>query len=242
MHLVVTRPAEDADALAETLRRHGAEVTIEPMMTIEPIDGAVIDLEAVQALLFTSSNGIRVFAKNCQERALPVFTTGPTSALRAVELGFILVEAALGDVKSLGALVGKRLTPSGGALFHGAGLSRAGDLKGMLEKAGFEVRRQALYEAQAADAISGGLAADMNDAGVSGILFYSPRTVRIFRSLVEGSSLIDACHDIDAYCLSRNVAAAAAETGFLKTLIARAPDEKAMLELLGFDDLDQRPE
>lgn len=235
MHVVVTRPAQDARPLAEKLRRRGVHVTIEPMMKIEPSGRGDIDLEGVQALLFTSSNGIRAFAEQSRERALPVFTTGPTSAERAAELGFANVEAAAGNVESLAALVAKQLTPSSGTLFHGAGADRAGDLDGALSAHGFEVRREVLYEAKPVAEISRGLAADMNDAGVTGILFYSPRTVRIFQSLVAGSSLMDACHDIDAYCLSRNVAEAAAEIGFLKVLTAQEPSERAMLSLIGID-------
>lgn len=233
MHVVVTRPRHDAEELAERLRAGGVHVTVEPMMTIVPRADVTIGLEGVQALLFTSSNGIRAFAELSAERSLPIFTTGAASAARARELGFLAVQAADGNVESLAELVAKTLEPKAGSLFHAAGADRAGDLQALLSAKGFQVVREVIYEAEAATEISTPLANDMHDAGVSGIVFYSPRTVRIFLSLVEGSSLMDACHDIDAYCLSGNVAEAAAPLGFLKILVAEEPSEESMLALLG---------
>ena len=101
MRLLVTRPAEDAAPLAALLEEKGHEVTLEPLLTIEPVDNAVLDFEGVQALLITSANGVRAFAERNAERDLPVLAVGDASASVARELGFTNVESATGDVAAL---------------------------------------------------------------------------------------------------------------------------------------------
>ena len=118
---LITRPEEDAAGLAELLTRRGINVVSEPLLTIAPVKDAGVDLNDVQALLFTSANGVRAFAALCPERELLVMTVGDSSARAARALGFSNVASAGGDVTSLAALVQERLNPIKGALFHAAG-------------------------------------------------------------------------------------------------------------------------
>ena len=119
--VLITRPEDDALPLAETLRARDLRVLIEPMLRIKPLRDLKIDIEGVQALLFTSSNGVRAFAALNRNRDLPVFTTGDASARVARSLGYKNVEGADGDVAGLVRLVRQRLKPEDGALFHAAG-------------------------------------------------------------------------------------------------------------------------
>ncbi len=60
---LVTRPAEDSAALADALRARGIEPLVDPMLRIEPVEDAHLPLDGVQAVLFTSANGVRAFAQ-----------------------------------------------------------------------------------------------------------------------------------------------------------------------------------
>ncbi len=51
MHVLITRPKEDAVLLAETLRQAGIESTMEPLLDIVYSDVSLPDLTAVQGLL-----------------------------------------------------------------------------------------------------------------------------------------------------------------------------------------------
>ena len=57
MRLLITRPREDAEPLAEILRRRGIEVILEPLLEVTYDDGPGVDLDGVQALLVTSAAG-----------------------------------------------------------------------------------------------------------------------------------------------------------------------------------------
>ena len=62
MRALITRPREDARALAKLLGGLGIECVIEPLLTIEPVKDPGIDFTGIQAVLLTSSNGARALA------------------------------------------------------------------------------------------------------------------------------------------------------------------------------------
>src|SRR5262249_30135565 len=87
LRALVTRPEEDAAPLAAALAERGIDVTLEPLLSIHPLPDAPIDLTGVQALLFTSANGVRSFAElagarnPAGRRELPALAGGhPTPA------------------------------------------------------------------------------------------------------------------------------------------------------------------
>jgi uroporphyrinogen-III synthase len=231
MHALITRPLEDAKPLAELLAGRGVECTVEPLLEIAPHPEATIDLDGVQALLFTSANGVRAFAAKSSRRDLKVLTVGDGSATVAREVGFNAVTAAGGDVDALAALVIRTLDPKGGPLFHGAASVLAGDLQGKLEAAGFTLRRAVLYEAKAATTLSHETRMNLALGGVDMVLLFSPRTARTFAELwraAEAPSL----GKTTALCLSAAVAREIADLGWQRVETAANPDQPAMLTLV----------
>ncbi|MGF1641980.1 MAG: uroporphyrinogen-III synthase, partial [Rhodospirillales bacterium] len=203
---------------------------IEPLLTIEPLTGPPLDLGGVQALLATSANGVRGFAAREHRRDLPVYAVGDATARTAAAAGFAAVESAGGDVDSLAALVRRRLDPAGGALLHAAGSALAGDLGGGLRAAGFTYRRIVLYRARTADRLSPAAAAAIRDATVAGVVLFSPRTAAVFAALATAADVADGCRRLACFCLSDAVAAAAGAIGWARTVVARRPDQAALIE------------
>lgn len=66
--ILVTRPRDDAEALAAELDQRGFPVMIQPMLEIRMLEGPPLDLDGVQALLFTSANGVRATAARTKAR------------------------------------------------------------------------------------------------------------------------------------------------------------------------------
>ena len=230
LRALVTRPREDAEEIAGTLRERGIEPVIEPMLSIVRVKNPQIDLTDVQAILFTSANGVRAFAAASKERTLPAFTVGDATAAAARAAGFRSVEAAGGDVTSLAVLVCDRLDPEKGALFHAAGSVTAGDLAGSLGREGFTVKRAVLYEAVAAAGISPASAALIRQSGVNMALFFSPRTAATFVTLMRKAGLDDACRSMVAFCLSPSVAEAVSALPWRELRRAAFPHWPAMLD------------
>ncbi len=232
MRVLITRPEPDASALADKLKARGHETLIEPLLRIEAKPDAAVDLAGVQALAFTSANGVRVFAGLSARRDLPVFAVGDSTAAAARAAGFASVESATGDVEALAALIAARLEPGAGAIFHGAARKVAGDLKGALDAAGFQVRRAVLYEAVPSVALTPNSAAALREGRVDAVLFFSPRTGESFIRLLREGSLTEACGRSMAVCLSSAVAETVEGLPWRALRVAVRPDEAALLESL----------
>jgi len=231
MRALITRPQEDAADLAAALSDRGIEPLIEPLLQITPVAGASIDLDGVQAVLFTSANGVRAFAAASSRRDLPAYTVGDGSAAAAKLAGFTRVESAGGDVNALASLVCDRLKPEDGAVFHAAGSVTAGDLAGRLEEAGFSVRRVALYQAAPATALSPETRMNLTLGGIDMVLLFSPRTATTFAQLwrqAGAPSLEGVC----AICLSAAVAREVGDLSWRDVFIAERPDLPSLLALV----------
>ncbi len=232
MRLLVTRPREDAEVLAVLLRKRGVEAVIEPLISIRDVDGPGLDLAGVQALLVTSANGIRAFSRRQGDRDIAVFAIGDASARAARGLGFENVTSATGDVEALVATIKAALDPAGGALVHVAGTHVAGDLAGTLGAAGFEIRREILYEGLTARELRPETQEALTAGGLDGVVLFSPRTAAVFVSLMSDAELLDAGRGLVAYCLSQAVADKLKGFDWRDIVIALKPNQDALLEAI----------
>ena len=239
---LVTRPAADAAPLVEALERRGFDVLLEPLLAIEPVEGAAVDLAGVQGVLATSANGVRALAQATGRRDLPLWAVGDATARAAREMGFATVESAGGDVESLAALVAARLDPNAGALLHVAGTQLAGDLAGRLGEAGFAVRRAVLYEARPATALSPGLEEALRAGRVAAAAFFSPRTAATFASLIATPERAALLRGAVAYALSAAVAERLAALPWRAVRAAARPTQDALLAAVDADRAPPAPQ
>ncbi|MDA0704717.1 MAG: uroporphyrinogen-III synthase [Proteobacteria bacterium] len=231
MRVLVTRPEPDASGLARALAALGVESVLAPLMEIHQRPGAV-SLEGVQAILATSANGVRAFARCEASRDLPLFAVGAATAEAARAVGFQTVDTADGDVHALGARVEQVLDPAAGALLHVAGTVTAGDLAGRLAASGFEIRREILYEARPVERLPAAAVEALRGGAIDGVLIFSPRTARALVTLVRKARVAASLQGSTAYCLSGAVAAESAALGWRRILVAEAPDQQALLSLV----------
>jgi len=231
VRVLVTRPREDARALAGTLAARGIESVVAPLLDIVP-RAAELDLASVQALLLTSANGARALGHATARRDLPVLAVGEATAAAARAEGFAEVAVGGGDVAALAELARVRLDPDRGPLLHVAGSAVAGDLAGHLGAAGFSVRRVVLYEARAATRLPEIAAAALDAGTLDAVLLFSPRTARHFVTLVAEAGRGPALRRLRALCLSQAVAEAAGAAEWRALSVARRPDQGALLALL----------
>ncbi|MGD9743529.1 MAG: uroporphyrinogen-III synthase, partial [Dongiaceae bacterium] len=241
---LITRPDEDAEPLAAALIARGIEVLREPLLTIRPVANAHLDLAGVQALLFTSANGVRAFASLSSRRDLPALAVGDATAKTLKDAGFLKVESAGGAVEDLAALATRKLDPHGGPLFHAAGSAVAGDLAGLLGKDGFELRRVVLYEAETAHALSAETREKLAAGEIGLVLLFSPRTAETFLRLVRdaGPEVTAGVGKAIALCLSPAVARAIEPLSWRGVKTAERPELPAMLALVDVAAAELRPQ
>lgn len=242
--VLITRPVEDAGPLAQRIEALGHKTIIEPLLAIRFL-GARVDLSGVQALAFTSANGVRALKAalgNDVPAAMPVFAVGRATAKAARDAGFEKVTAAAGDVESLAARIGEDAQASGGAILHVAGRDRAGDLAAALAREGLDARRVVLYAADATSELTAATVAALLKGSVDDVVIFSPRTARQFVTLAGNAGLRPEMRRVRLLAFSPRVADAAKDLSFAEVAIAARTDEDALLALLsGEPNEDEGP-
>jgi uroporphyrinogen-III synthase len=215
MKVWITRARPGAEATAARLTARGFTAVIGPLLDVRPLS-PTIDLTGIQALAFTSRNGVAAFARLSDDRSLPVFSVGDATARGAREAGFVTIRSAEGDLSALAALI--RAEASGLTILSPTAAEPAGDLAALVGTIAC-VRAVAVYETT--ETATGG--PDAWDT----VLIHSPRAAR---ALSAGSP---PCAGRLAVAISPAAASPLVDLGFAEVRIAKAPTEDALLDALG---------
>ena len=234
LNILVTRPRNESEVFALTLAMRGHDSVQAPLLDIVPDETASVDLDGVQALLFTSINGVRSFARVSTARNVPAYCVGDATAQAARDMGFRDVHSAGGDVVALANLVRMNLAPSEGALLHVSGSAVAGDLAGDLGGDRYDVRRVQLYRQDTARDLPDAAAEALKSGALDAVTFFSPRTAATFVQLVRRADLLDALNNVSALGLSQAALDAARVEGahWKSERAASQPTEAALLETI----------
>lgn len=217
----ITRAQPGADRTAERLAASGFDPVVAPLLAVRPLPGALAaapDFDAVQALAFTSPNGVAAFAALTPGlRDRPVFAVGDATAHAARAAGFADPRSAAGDIHALARLIATQ-APNGLILAPGP-REPAGDLSALLP--GRRVAVLPVYEAVE----TGASAPDAYDA----LLIHSPRAARALAATFSSAAAVGRT----AVAISDAAAAPLAPLPFAEIRVASAPDEPSMLAALG---------
>lgn len=241
MHLIVTRPEEDATKLIAKLESMGHSGSAAPMICISNLPGVILPQRPWQAILVTSANSVRALSTlegGNELTSVPVLAVGPASTDAARAAGFSSVRTAAGDLKALTALAVQHLDPAMGPLFYPSGTVISGDLKAHLEGEGFTCVRTPLYEAVPATELPAAIVSEIKKQSADGVVLYSPRTARTWAKCLATAGLLEAASSLTHCCLSTAVADALhAECRggprIENLAIAPEPNEDSLLEVIG---------
>lgn len=210
----ITRARPGAEATALRLTSLGFTPLIAPLLEVRPLS-PMIDLAGIQALAFTSRNGVAAFAALSNDRSLPVFTVGDATARAARDAGYASVRSAEGDLSALAALI--RAEASGLTILSPTAAEPAGDLAALLSGVA-HIRSVPVYETTPTGAAP--------PEGWDTVLIHSPRAARVLAETAlrtEGRL---------AVAISPAAAAALAAMAFAEVRIALSPTEDALLDAL----------
>lgn len=217
----VTRAEPGAARTADRLTALGFTPITAPLLTLEPLPGALDAVPApaaVAALALTSPNGVEAFAPLVSRfRRHPVFAVGDATAEAARAAGFADVRSAAGDIHALARLIAAEAPP--GPLLAPGAREPAGDLPALLT--GRPVQRLPVYAAFETQAP----APELFDA----VMLHSPRAARALAADLPRA----ASSGRVAICISEAAAIPLRPFDFAQIRIAAAPDEPAMLSALG---------
>jgi uroporphyrinogen-III synthase len=231
VRLLVTRPEPDGERTAAFLRARGHEVLLAPLLRIEAVEFELPG-KPLSAVVMTSANAARAIARHPRREALTAlaaFTVGRGTAEAARAAGFREVHSADGDKDDLAALIRARCGQQSAPLLYLAGEDRAGDLTA----GGMPMLTAVVYRAVKVERFSPAVASALRQGALDGVLHFSRRSAQAYFDCAARAGILERALAPVQFCLSRQVAQPLAAAGAAAIRVAAAPDETAMLDLVG---------
>ena len=245
MHILITRPQDDAADLKASIEALGCRVSLAPLIRIDLQVIPERALDGLGALVATSRNGLKALA---QSPALPhakqrtLYAVGAATAELGRQIGFETVIAGPGTATGLVPLIaGDRLAMAGG-VGHLAGDHIAFDLTAALREHGITCRTILAYRSVAAETLAPEVAADIVAGRIDAVVLMSPRTARSWNAVIarlppdpDREKLIHIClSDAVAEALEPAIARRAPPVAKLprKIAIALQPNAEEILALV----------
>jgi uroporphyrinogen-III synthase len=221
LKILVTRPEPGATATAVQLTLLGFEPVLLPCLAIKP--RATKFPEQPAALIITSAQAIRSLPSSF--RQIRSFCVGDATAIKLREAGFVSVESAAGDAKTLFRLITARRIPGTHLLAvgqrHGLALAR------QLREAGITVVRRSVYSAAPLRELPAAIGAALGAGEIDKALFYSAETAKAFMRLNPPGTA-----GMESLALSPAIAEVLKNLPWRTIRVALAPAEADLLALL----------
>ncbi len=234
----ITRPSQDAGYFENSLKDKGFTSIVEPLLRIK-YNKINLETDNIQALIFTSANGVRAYMYNRGRTDLPVYAVGDATGMEAKNSGFETVYISKGDVLFLSETIKEHACSNSGALLHIAGSVIAKDLSALLLAHNYKVNRKVLYEAVERKTLTRTMQETLNDDGITGVILMSPRTARIFKEIIVSHNLHSIIPKLKLYCLSDAVAIQVRELG-CGVIVAEHPTQVDIMDKITGVQYDER--
>ena len=225
--LLITRPlaqSQEFAALIEATYPGRFEPIISPLLEIRPEPGSV-DTSGAQALLFSSRNGVREFARRSGERSLPALCVGDATAQEAASLGFSAMSAG-GDASALTGLAAQSYLPDFGFMLHFRGAEAAGDVTGALMGEGIPAEERIIYDQFPLYLTPDAKAALHQTKAIATV--FSPRSANL---LAEEIAAIDTSQ-LTIAAISQNAGEPLRRSNINEIHVAQVPSIQAFLKVL----------
>jgi len=232
MRVAVTRPHDDSERTAATLRARGHEVLVAPLMRVEPVAADIRGSWA--SVIITSANAPGAIATHPARDALiklPVFAVGSRSADAARRAGFADVIAADGNVRDLVRLIVAHHADAARPLLYLAGEDRAVDLVDELTAHGIAAEIRVVYRAVTV-AFPPALITTLRAGEIDAVLHFSKRSADNYLAGAHQTGLAELALAARHVCLSASIAEPFVGAGASRIAIAKQPDEAALIAAL----------
>jgi uroporphyrinogen-III synthase len=228
--VLVTRPRDQAAGTARLLASMGHQAIVDPVLEIRPLPVPPLELADVAAVAVTSTNAAHALGGFAG--SLPIYAVGVATAAAARAACAADVRVAEGDGAALAGLIRRTLSPVAGAILHLSGAEVRETLGAALAEAGFAYRRVVVYEALPTLILAPEAAAALREGRLGAVLFYSPRSARLWAQKVARAGLAGKLRPVIAACLSEAVAEPLRPLPFAALRVAAVPDQNHLLRCL----------
>lgn len=230
MTLLITRHTKGAYKTAQALNARGFDTAC--LIIIEHQALSHPPFPEVEGYIFTSATSFDYLSSLSLNIDKTAFCVGPKTAKRAQKFGFKTVITAAGHGQALAEEIAKQWSPEQGRLLHIGGQELRVDIANLLTINGMQCDHMAIYQTDLKEQLTRAEITLLQDPAVDTVLFYSPKTLVGFMSLIEKYDLTHYLITKDALCLSQAIAAITDPSLWRAVKAADHPDEDALFSLI----------
>lgn len=228
---LLIRSLDDVLPMDMLLKSKGIEVSHYPLFKLRLLP--IPPLDHPHALIVTSKNAVRALKTHEELKKIPLYVVGDKTAELAIQSGFLNVRSASGTSVDLIQLIVETEQRNKGTLWHLSGEMVKGDITKSLIAAGFEAKRQIVYDIEDATDLPPSLVIDLKNNIISHVLFCSPRTTSVFINLLKKEKLEKNACQMDCLCLSEDIEKKASSLKWRKLWVSPYPN---INDLIGYFD------
>lgn len=234
MMVLLTRALDQAKRTAAQLERQGHKAVFSPVLDMVPT-GAIWPAGVIDGVIATSALAFELFSDTPEwpapeaRRLMPLILVGERTREAAKERGFEGPALVAPDAKTLCA----EIEPDSRAprrLVYLAGRDRKPEIEDHFRSIENTLELIEVYAAQPADSLNDAVMARLETGEIGAVLHYSRRSTEIFLSLARAAALD--MSRVNHVCISSDAAAPLMASGIHEVLIAKSPDEPAMLAIV----------
>jgi uroporphyrinogen-III synthase len=235
MHVLVTRPVQDAEPFKTRIEALGCQVTLAPLVETISNDIPEESLDGATALVATSRNALAALAISRVKPdaiKLPLYVVGPGMAATAREMGFAKVQEGGGRAEDLVPILTAAVAAQD-RLVYLRGDVLAFDLEAALVDRRVNILSVPAYRSVEARTLPADVIKALQTGSIDAVSLMSPRTARIWVRLVEALPPPVQLSGATYVCLSERVAKVLGQpTKPDKVLVASQPNLEEMLALI----------
>ncbi|MBL4806416.1 MAG: uroporphyrinogen-III synthase [Rhodobacteraceae bacterium] len=210
--LLLTRALKQAEGFAELVaQKTDFQCHIAPMQKMQDIP-AKIDFSGVDALVFTSQNGVESFVRRWKQGDIPAYCVGPATAEIAKAAG-MLSYAAQGNSASLTDLI------------KNAAVQNPLHIHGQHKSGGLAIDRHVMIYDQVALPLATATAQLLADGEINAVALFSPRSAQLLADVWEAN-----WPAAEFFCISQATALPVEKLG--KIHVSAEPSAESLLTLL----------
>ena len=232
MHIVITRPIEDSQYIIETLKNLDHLVTHLPLIKIEKLETKKINLENYKAIIFTSSNAIKLMNIEKFNYNIKCFCVGSITERQARKSGFINTYSSEGTVDSLIELIIRTLDSKSEKLLYLSSEFISRDLDKDLISSGYLVDKISNYTSLPIEQIDK-TTLDLFKKNPPDVFFvYSAKSAKNLFDLINKYSLLNLVTNSNLMCISEKVLLVLKEIKWKKVFVFSPGEEEFILKKL----------
>lgn len=207
MTILITRPKNQAQYVAQILKKQGHDFLIDSLIEIQTIQkNPNLNFNHWTHFVITSANAIEYISQLKLDKNKVFFTVGDKSREEIEKIGFKNVVNAQNCAISLRDLMVGELNHKTDKILYFRGDVVSYDLEKFFRDKDFDFHSVISYKSHESSALKQQTLAKFKSKKITKILIYSQRTAEIFYKLSKIHGILNDIIDIEIVCLSQNIA------------------------------------